>query len=395
MADQPADETPKEAGRGKSAGHFRLGFLFAAMASLLTFGTAIALMAPMSWAAVFVFFPLMGIALIAWIGIVALANRGNSDMWGGTITFAVAAIVSVFGWFAYQDMSKKQVRAQQAKAHMQLGTKLSTAQIVEAPVGQIDRLAYHSNGCYFICSYALIHGLAKEFAAIDERSNSVKIFRVQPVGLCQPTEPSSDFTYKALQELGIFDKCIRMEHYSPDMALTKIGASGILISYQSPGHVKEAGLFPSIDVAGIVARRIGENGEIGVEIARWEHLSGNSRQISFGSKIDYRKFFHALTGIPASPNNAFVERTFAEAIDQIADKLDSHKLRTDGILRYLSRLVRETRKKTKKLVPVTPSTASKLQMINDKLCKTDTGINDHCSRGFASLQKSLTVNAKL
>jgi hypothetical protein len=395
MADQPADETPEKAGRGKSAGHFGLGFLFAAMASLLTFGTAIALMAPMSWAAVFVFFPLMGIALIAWTGIVALANRGNSDMWGGTIAFAVAAVVSVFGWFAYQDMSKEQVRAQQAKAHMQLGTKLSTAQIVEAPVGQMDRLAYHSNGCYFICSYALIHGLAKEFAAIDERSNSVKFFRVQPSDLCQSYEPSSYHTYKALQELGILDKCIRMEHYSTDVALYTIVSRSILISYQSQRQMKEAGLFPSVDVEGIVARRIGNDGQIGEEIARWEHLRGRHKQISFGSSIEPRKFLHALTGIPASSNNAFVERTFAEAIDQIADKLDSNKLRYDGILRYLSRLVRETREKTKKPVLVTPSTASKLQMINDKLCKTDTGINDHCSRGFASLQKKLTVNGKL
>ena len=315
-------------------------------------------------------------------------------MWRGTIVFAIAAIVSVIGWLAYQDMSKKQVRANQERAHNKLGVKLSTAQVFETPVGEIERLAYHSNDCHFICSYALIHGLAEEFAGIDERSNSVKIFRVQPVGLCQPTEPSSDHTYKALQELGIFDKCIRMEQHSTDIALTTIGPGSILISYQSQGQAKEPGLFPSVDVEGIVARRIGSNGQIGEEIARWEYLRGSQRLINFGSSIEPRKFLHALTGIPASSNNAFVERTFAGAVDQIADKLDSGKLRYDGILKYLSRLVRETREKTKNPVMVTPSTASKFMLINDRLCTTDTGINDHCSRGFASLQKLLTVNAK-
>ena len=97
MSEQSLDETPEKSGHWKTVGHFGLGFLFAAIASLLTFGTAIALMAPMSWAAVFVFFPLTGLALIAWTGIVALVNRGNSDMWRGTIVFAIAAIVSVLG----------------------------------------------------------------------------------------------------------------------------------------------------------------------------------------------------------------------------------------------------------------------------------------------------------
>ncbi len=80
------------------------GFLVSGIVALVTFGIPIMMMTKLSWAAVFVFFPFMGAAIVAWVFIVSIANRGNGAKWGGTLLFAVLAIVSLVFYFEKQKL---------------------------------------------------------------------------------------------------------------------------------------------------------------------------------------------------------------------------------------------------------------------------------------------------
>ena len=206
-----------------------VGCLVSGIAALVTFGTAIMIMVPMSWVAVFVFFPLMGIAFAAWLVIVSIANRGNGAMWSGTLLFVVLAIVS----YASLRLGNEFEQSAKREADIKLGESLATNRVIENPIGPIDRLAVSGILCgNSVCGHALMFGMAKEVAIISQYNEWVTYYRLQPIEKC----PTDNDTYAAfvgpLQKLGIFDVCLRREKQIQTDPYSEI-KDAVLISLQS------------------------------------------------------------------------------------------------------------------------------------------------------------------
>jgi hypothetical protein len=365
------------------------GCLLSGVAALVTFGTAIMIMAPMSWGAVFVFAPLMGIATIAWIVIVSVANRGNSAMWSGTLLFAALAVVG-FVFFLLLHEYEQSVKR---KADIKLGESLATSRVIENPVGPIDRLAVTSSRCGDnLCGHALMFGMAKEVATISNHRKLITYYRLQPIGKC-PTYNDSVAAYVApLQQIGIFDACLRRMKRVQSDPYSEI-KNAVVISHQSSGHERNKGLFPSRQIDGVVARRM-ENRHITEELARWEYFRSWRAKRSFGKRFSETEFVEALTGMEADMERAFVKRSFPDAVRHIKGKIGLIKLEYEAVFAYLQKLVRDTRAETGDTVIVTKTTDDEIQAIIEHLCFAKTSEKNRCSRRLESLRSEYNMEIR-
>lgn len=364
---------------GSSRKSVAVGCLVSGVAALVTFGTAIMIMVPMNWAAVFVFFPLMGIALAAWLAIVSIANRGNGAMWSGTLLFVVLAIVS----YAALRLGNEFERATKREIDTKLGETLATSRVIESPVGPIDRLAVSGILCgNNVCGHALMFGMAKEVAIISQHNNWVTHYRLQPIEKC----PTDNETYAAfvgpLQELGIFDACLRREKKVQSDPYSEIKDAVVISNKRGSDRVYRT-----------VARKL-ENGHITEELARWEYFRSTYAQRSFGKRFSQTEFLEALTGMHADKDKAFVKRSFADAVRHIKGKIGRIKMEYRAVSSYLHKLVRDTRAKTGGPVVVTKATDDELQAIIEHLCFAKTSEKSHCSKGFESLRSTYNMEIR-
>ncbi|NNJ76807.1 MAG: hypothetical protein HKP56_16810 [Anderseniella sp.] len=365
------------------------GCLLSGVAALVTFGTAIMIMAPMSWAAVFVFAPMMGIATIAWIVIVSVANRGNADMWGGTLLFAAFAMAG-FVTFILLDKNEQSAKRE---ADIKLGESLATSRLIDNPIGPIDRLAVTSMQCgHGVCGHALMFGMAKEVVTISRYKNWITYYRLQPIGKC-PTYNDSGAAYVApLQQIGIFDACLRRMKKVQSDPYSEI-KNAVLISYQSSGHERDKGLFPSRHIYGVVARKM-ENRHITEELARWEYFHSGRAQRSFGKRFNQTEFVAALTGMEADMDKAFVRRSFSDAVRHIKEKIGLIKMEYRAIFAYLQKLVRDARAETGEPVIVTKATDDELQAIIEHLCFARTSEKNRCSTRLEYLRSEYNMEIR-
>lgn len=357
------------------------GFLIAGIAALFTFGVAIALLSKMSWAAVFAFFPFLGIAFLAWGAIVSISNRNNGAMWGGTVIFTMFAMVSLMYYLEAGNAEQIAKREAAKKADIWLGESLATSRVIKNPTGPIDRLAVENRLCGDdTCGHALLHGLAREVVVIS--GYSITYYRLQPIVKCPTDNDTFAAFVEPLQKLGIFDACLRREKRVQSDPNSEI-QNAVLISTQ----------FNSRRVLRSVASKL-ENGRITEELARREYFQSHYANRSFGKRFSELEFLEALTGMEVNKDDAFVNRSFPDAVIHIKKKIGRIKMNYRAITLYLQRLLREARKKAGGPLIVTKATVDELQFVFDHLCTRGTTEIPDCTMRLNSLRNAYNLEVR-
>jgi len=380
---------------GNSIASAVAGFSIAGIAALVTFGLAIAILSKLSWAAVFVFLPFLGIAFLAWGAIVSIANRRNGAMWGGTIIFTVFAMVSLA--FYVKSIKSEQVakRASARQADIELGESLATSRKIKNPTGPIDLLAVYSERCGGnICADALLYGMAKEVVTIYQFQSKAWLtyYRLRPIEMCPTDNDTLAAVVYPLQKLGIFNACLRRErkvHADPHGEIK----DAVLLSFHDGMGRKNASLFPSRHVNGAVARKM-KDGRITEEIARWEYFKPTSVKRNFGKRFDRIEFLEALTGTRADKDKVFVTRSFSDAVSHIKKKIGFIKVEYGAVSFYLQKLLKDIREKTGGPVIVTKATNDELQVIIDDLCNSGAAPIPRCTKWLGSLRDASSMEIR-
>lgn len=370
------------------------GFLIAGFAAFVTFGFAIMAMNPMGWAAVFVFIPILGIALLAWGAIVSIANRRNGAMWGGTVIFIVFAMVSLAFYLGPSPSEQMAKRASARQADIELGKSLATSRKIKNPTGPIDLLAIYSKRCgRSTCEDALLYGMAKEVVIISTHRQWLTYYRLRPIEMCPTDNDTLAAVVYPLQRLGIFNACLRRERKVRADRHGKIKDAVLLSFHDGMEVTRNHVLFPNSHVRGAVARKL-KDGRITEEMARWEYFKPTSVKQNFGERFNRIEFLEALTGMRADKNKLFVRRSFSDAVSHIRKKIGLIKLDYGAVSFYLNQLVKDTREKNGGRVIVTKATNDQLQAIIDDLCVSGASPIPRCTKWFGSLRDAYSMEIR-